>query len=316
LSRKNFMRSHAPSGSGTAASYLPVPSLATLLKEAFLQPMSTAMAFAVVVFAAGSVVGMSALASAEIGGGLDSLPVAHVSQARSMSQVLGDSTTVPASIIEDSSLESAVSLTTAKLSAKAVSFDPTTGRWNYTVLYSVSELSGTGSITIGTYVVTSGLTANSGKVDTGAILKPSTKYQAAFWVTDGSGNRSVVARLEIKTGKGKTPKEGVMFLINPCLQSQGSSTPMSGMPPFGQKDRPFGSSTPVTFQQGNASSTPGLMFCLENKEGKTICPKPPVCAGLLQGGKGDRMGQSHEPFGQGGGQSGSASSTLPNQPPH
>jgi hypothetical protein len=270
----------------------------SLVKSVMTSNISGVMAFAIVLLAAGSVASITNLASVEIGSTLNILPVVHVAEAKSSEQVLGDSTIVPAAaIIDDSALEAGSVAPAVKLSGKAVSFDSTAGRWDYTISYSgLDSSSGTGSVTVGTYVVASGLTAASGKVDTGAILKPSMSYHITFWVTDSSGNQAAVANLAIKTPKGSgSTSTGNFSIVSPCLNGgqgqNGSSTPPS-VPP-----------------QGNGTSTLPSMFCIKTDSGKMICPRPPVCGQMTQGG---HMGSpSSTPPGMWPGSGSNGSSTPP-----
>ena len=247
----------------------PLPATKTLglVKSVLGANISSVLAFAIILLAAGSTASITGIVSTEIGGTLNILPVVHVAEARGVSEVLGDSTTVPAAgIINDSSLEAGTAIPTAKLSAKAVSFDSSVGRWDYTISYSAPNLSGSASITIGTYVVSSSLTATTGKVDTGAILKPSMVYYVTFWVSDGNGGQQAAATTQIKTGKGNASGND-LSIISPC-QSQ-SPSPATSTPP----------SMPSS---GNAISTSGAMFCLKTPDGKMICPRPPVCGQMGQ----------------------------------
>jgi hypothetical protein len=157
-------------------------------------------------------------------------------------KVLGD--TITPNIIDDSALEAADP--SATLSAKPADFDSTVGRWDYTITYSVSNLNGGGTLTIGTYVVAGNLTV-SGTVDTGAILKPNTTYHVSLWGTDSSGNKQNLAHIDLKTGKAK-----------------GSSKTPPGTPPCAQPQS--ASSTPI------AAPT----FCIKKADGTIQCV-PPVC---------------------------------------
>ena len=159
------------------------PSIAQLVKHIVNAPIGTALAFAIVVFAAGSVMAMTAPAYEEIAMGDMSLSPVQI--ARASGHVLGDSTTA---VIDDSALEAQEPV--AKISAKAGSQDPTSGRYNYTITYEVSNLSSAATLSIGNYVIKSGITA-SGTVETGSISNRPTSMKgwAGSWsaFTSASG---------------------------------------------------------------------------------------------------------------------------------
>ena len=267
------------------------PSAWSLVKSVFTDHISSVLAVAIIVLAAGSAMAVTVLAVPELAAD-NSAPVAHSFALGPMPQVLGDSTTaVAAPVIDDSSLEAGVTIPTVRMQTKAVGFDSSIGRWDYVISYAVPQLTASGTITIGTYVVSSTLTAKSGKVETGAILKPSTTYHVTFWVTDASGNKAAAGMAEIKTGKAKSSNDHGVTFITPCLNQtpgQGTSTP------------------PVITPTTNATSTSsGAMFCVKTKDDKMICPRPPLCGPIRLDGRPFGSSTSTPPHGPG------ASSTPP-----
>jgi hypothetical protein len=243
------------------------PSLGALVKHLMSAAISTPIAFAVVIFAAGSVTAMTSLAYPEISTNNDSsVVVHHVAMAKTKSEVLGDSTTVasqqPVPIVDDSALEAGDA--SGAISAKPGSFDTSSGRWSYTISYSVDSLTGPATLSIGTYTVKDGIT-DSGSVNTGAILKPYKTYFVSLWVTDSTGAKQVLAKTSIKTGKGKTVSTNSLIYL-PCVAINTSSDASSSPPTM----------TPST-------STPPTIptMCLATKDGKPICPRPAVCGHML-----------------------------------
>lgn len=238
------------------------PETQSLLKvclSAFSVPMSSAVAFAMILLAGGTLMSMTSYAYTELASNGDDYVAIH--NVRPQASVLGDSTTAPSAVtIDDSSLEAGTAMPLVKLSAKPISFDSGVARWNYVIAYASPSLAGTGSITIGTYVVSGSLTATTGKVETGAILKPGMVYHVNFSV-----GGQTEASIDLKTPKGNSSGND-FALVSPCpVQGQGTSTPPS-VHPGGP----------------NATSTaPGAMFCLKTKDGKMICPRPPVCGPLM-----------------------------------
>ncbi len=238
-------------------------------KAIFLSPMSPAVAFAFVLFAAGSTVSMAALAYPEVSSAVDPSPYVAM-RMPAKTQVLGDSISVVSqTTVDDSSLEATNAVPTAKISAKAVSYDSTLGRWNYNISYSVSGgLSGTGSITIGTYVLASGLTSATGTVQTGSILKPSMLYHVTLWVTDASGNNTAAAEFALKTKKAGGSEGGSSG--TPCLQPQ---TPPSSP-----------NSTTTASSTSSGLFMPG--FCIKEDNGAVSCSptscRPPMLSGAGQ----------------------------------
>lgn len=186
---------------------LPVPSPSvSLLKDIVNAPVSMAIAFAFVLFAAGSVASMTAVAYEDISRAGDDGSVVALSAIK-RARVLGESTTnqvvetVP--MVNDSELEAVEPL--VKMEARPISFN-SNGRWNYKIGFNTKNFSGTGKITIGSFVVKDNLTT-SGYFETGAILKPGRVYRVSFWGTDSSGVLSRLQSIELKTAKAKTKKE-------------------------------------------------------------------------------------------------------------
>lgn len=224
-------------------------SLAGLAKSIFTSGISTYVAFALVLFGAGSVATMSALAYSEMTQPLAQAVPRHVAY-NIESRVLGDSTTAPVqAIIQDSQLEAGA--VSGKITAKPLSYDSTLGRWDYTISYTLSDFTGTGTLSVGSYAIAQGITA-SGSAETGSILKPGKTYFVTLWFNDQSGNQLSAIRYELKTSKS-TGSSGV---------SQGSSSGQQcAMPQI-----------PKT-QTSNASSTALSMpsFCIKNDDGTSQC---------------------------------------------
>ncbi len=228
------------------------PSLAKshgFFHTVFTAKVSSLMAFAIILLAAGSAAAITPVVAAEINS-TQEYALSLVTEPVHHAQVLGESiVAVPTSVtINDSELEAVEP--TGDVSVKPVSFDATVGRWNYKISYKVSNITAPAKVTIGNYVVADSITG-SAVVETGAILKPNTSYRLALWVVDSSGNRQILARAEIKTAKGKpsTKKEDS---DKTCLPPQNSTT------------------TPPT-----------AMLCIKGSDGKMncdrqICLPPPV----------------------------------------
>lgn len=212
----------------------PAFSLGAWVLTVFTKPIGSVMALAFVFFTAGSVMAMALAAAPEVAAVNDNIvlvqPV-HLPP-KPASAVLGDSTTATV-VIDDSALEATDP--TASLTAKAVSFDAAIGRWNYDISYSVSGLTGSATLSIGTYVVQSSITA-SGDIQTGAILKPSTTYHVSLYAQDTVGIIQVLAHINIKTGKaGKSSTSGSSACVFPLTGTNTSGTPPA-VPMFCIKD--------------------------------------------------------------------------------
>ncbi len=180
---------------------VPTPS-GSLLKDIVHAKLSTAVAFAFVLFAAGSVASMTAVAYTEIAS-FDEVSNVQVVMTHSRAQVLGEAVTIePVVTVDDESLE--VINPAVKIEAKSVSFN-SNGRWNYKIGYKTKNFSGSGKITIGTHVVTDTVSV-VGSVETGAILKPGMVYQVSFWGIDSSGVLQRLQSIEFKTAKAKSKK--------------------------------------------------------------------------------------------------------------
>jgi hypothetical protein len=238
-----------------------IPSLWPLVKSALLTGISPVLAFAVIALASSSVfAGSFGINQTDFDLGSASLIPLHALQGK----VLGASITQP--IIEDSALEAADPF--AALTASPVSFDSTIGRWNYSISFAVSNLSGNSILKIGSYVISSNI-VSSDSVQTGAILKPNMVYHVSLWNTDDSGNKQILARIEIKTGKAKDSTK----IYNSNLscqkpQSQASISSQSSAPTFCiKKDdgteqcvpRPCGMFIPLLpLPTSTPTSTPGF----------------------------------------------------------
>ena len=225
-----------------AAPAMPMPPQSSWAKDIFNAQISSLVAMTFVAFAAGSVMAMTAAATPEVAmGGSDSaVAVRHIQKP----QVLGESTIQ--NIIDDSALEAGDP--TGSLSVKPGNFDSTLGRWNFNISYSVSNLRGSATLSIGKYTVASNITA-SGSIDTGTILKTNMVYRVFLWSQDSSGAKQILAKTEIKTGKAKN---SVSTEKNPrpaCVPPQVSS---------------------------NGTSTQPSSFCVKKDDGSVQCA-PPVC---------------------------------------
>ena len=191
------------------------------------------MAFAVIIFAAGSVASMTALAYPEISQGSEPVIAGNFTYSQ-REQVLGDSTTTNPSLltINDSALEAAG--TFCKISAKPLSYDSSPGRWDYNISYSLPNFVGSATLDIGTYAIQQNITS-SGTTETGTILKPGRVYHLTLWLTDQSGNQEGAIRYELKTAKAKSPSTSALGHSLPlCALPQAvsaSSSPMA-MPNF------------------------------------------------------------------------------------
>jgi hypothetical protein len=221
------------------------PTVSDLAKHLASATVGTALAFAMVIFAAGSVASMTAVAYAEIGGASEP-SVVHMAGLRPHAEVLGDSTTIASqTIIDDSALEAEE--VSGGLLVKVGNFDASSGRFNVTITYKVNNLNSQAILSIGSYVIKSGIT-QSGSFETGAILKPDREYRAVLW-TKGEAGKEILAKALIKTGKGKVVEKNTqMFMLcKPTGNSSASSTP------------------------------PASSMCLVTKEGKVICPQTAEC---------------------------------------
>lgn len=180
------------------------PSLSRVVLETFVKtPISSAIAFAMIVFAAGSVLAMTAVAVPQIAMGDDGGAIIHVAKAQVQTEVLDASTAVTAPIIDDSALEAVDP--TASMSFKPASFNAD-GRWDYKIMYYASNLTGTGQLDIGTFVLSQNLNA-TGTVETGAILKPSHEYRVSFWEINSDGTKDKIQSQILRTPKGSSKTE-------------------------------------------------------------------------------------------------------------
>lgn len=249
-------------GRRAQSAQVPQPALGDLVKHIVSATVGTAVAFAVVLFAAGSVASMVTVAYAEIGGASEP-SIVHVAQARRHSQVLGESTTSASqAIIADSDLEAGEA--EATLFAKPGVFDSATGRWSAVISYSVTGLTGSATLSIGNHVIKNGIT-DSGSIDTGSVLKPGKQYRVTLWTADSSGAKQILAKIPIRTAKGKAiNKENQMFL--PCATAH---------EPLVATLKP--------------SSTPPAIMCLMTKEGKMLCPHQGDCGQKISGDSHDLM---------------------------
>jgi LysM repeat protein len=251
----------------------PVLLLPGLVKSVLTASVSSAMAFAIVILAAGSVASMTALAYSDVSQGGEPV-VVHSFAFQPKSMVLGDSTTVPANVtIDDSSLEAAIAVS-GKVTAKPLSYDATLGRWDYAVSYAVSNFTGSASLSVGTYVVQSGITT-SGSSETGTILKPGTLYHVTLWLNDQSGNPLSALRYDLKTPKAKASSDDSQGKSQVCAQLMAS--PQSGT---------VSTSTTTGLSLAN---TPNI--CIKKDDGSMLC-KPLACIsvpkqwqGYLEGNK-------------------------------
>ena len=242
--------------------------------------ISSVVAVAFVLFAAGSIAAGTLAAGPELAAYNDVALAPVASHAR----VLG----VTTSVIDDSALEAGDPQ--ASLSAKPVSFDSTTSRWDYNIGYKISGLNGSATLMIGSYVVSSSITG-SGITETGAILKPQHRYIVSLWAVDSSGGKNRIARYELKTKNGNA-NGGNSDLSRFCLPPTSSSTPLT------------------------ATGTP-ISGCFKTNDGRTICAQTMPClpprgdqGGDNHGGQGDHQGPPPPPNGPNQ-QSGGDHSMLP-----
>lgn len=206
--------------------------------------LSSAVAFAFVLFAAGSVVGMSSLFASE--SAVDDALVlsANIVSHKQSARILGETTTQ--NIVEDSALEAGDP--SGELLASPLGYDTSLGRWNYKFSYTVENLTNSATMTIGTYVAQSGI-VSSGTVETGLILKPDMIYHISLWTTDSSGAKQNLARLELNTQKAKKISDSGSGTFK-CYPTQVKST-----------------TTPST-------ATPS--FCIKKQDGTVQC-SPKLC---------------------------------------
>lgn len=228
------------------------PTMANLARHLLNAPIGTALAFAVVVFAAGSVMAMTVPAYEEIAMGDMSFSPVQVAKA-SVGKVLGETTTVA---IDDTALEAVE--TSGEISVKAVAYDPSSGRWNYIIKYSVSNAGSGATLSIGNYVIKSGIT-EAGYVETGSILKPGREYRVMLWMNDGTG-RQVLARAGIKTKKSdNTVKDNKIMTLCKLMDEKTTNS-----------------------NSGSLKSENGKpVMCVLTKEGKTICPERAQCEQVM-----------------------------------
>lgn len=244
----------------------PEPPVATpsgsLLKDIVHAKLSSAVAFAFVLFAAGSVASMTAVAYNDIvmleGEGNVQLVLINP---RPM--VLGESIVATDVVtVDDSALESVEPV--IKIDAKPISYN-SNGRWNYKINYGTKNFTGSGQIKIGTYVVTSSVT-EKGSVETGAILKPGTIYRVSFW-----GDGVKLQSIELKTPKAKSkPQECNKETVCPQI-NKGEGEDKKMLPPCSQNaDKPC---APKPCKEGEEclKISTGTPYKLELKDGQ----KPP-----------------------------------------
>lgn len=272
--RKSSRRKSSRSEQAPSVPQLPASNW---LKDVCFAPISSAIAIAFVIFAAGSVMAVASVSNAEL------MPTGEVAvHHQSHTMVLGDSTSQP--VIDDAALEAADPMAT--LSAKSVNFDSTIGRWNYNINYTVSNLTGSATLYIGSFTLQSGITA-SGQTSTGAILKPGMVYHVSLL----GANSQVLARLDLKTSRGKTGSSDSSNAQNcpippPMQLNSGLTAPTS---------------TPSTFSPG--------AFCIKTTDGQVHCT-PPAC------GFGRKPGQGGSQGDQGGGADHRLPPSFGNVPPN
>lgn len=239
------------------------------LSEIINAKISSAIALAFVIFAAGAAGSIAAVASPEIamqGSGAEQVQlVVH----KAALKVLGVS--IDQVIIDDSALEAGEP--SGYVVAKPLAFDSNIGRWNFKINFGVENVNSPATLSIGNYIVQSGITA-SGTVETGYILKPNRVYQLSLWTSDLNSGKIKLAKFQIKTGKSqKTSK------INPqplaCSQSELQGSALS----------PAASSEPV--------------LCVKKENGEIACmPKQCETYGLKQkeAREGSTMGEQKEDY--------------------
>lgn len=221
-----------------------------LAKHVFGATISTAMAFAIVVYAAGSVAAMTAVAYQEIGGGADSPIELRVAQVKSVPKVLGETISVvpllPQIIVDDSAMEALEPV--AKISVKPSTYDSASGRWSYIIKYSLSNLPSGATLSIGNFPILTELSA-SGAIETGAILKPGKEYKVSLSVSDAVLGKQVLAKAMLKTGSKKDSTEDQKVITMCNILKEGKMT-----------EKPI--------------------MCQITKEGKTICPQLAECTSM------------------------------------
>lgn len=187
----------------------------SLLAQLMNGPISSAVAIAIVVFAAGSTMAITALVYNEIALSTGEVPLAHHLSFSHSPAVLGESVTNIAATIDDAALEAGDP--SAAISAKPLSFDSTAGRWSYSISYQLANVTSPATLSIGAFPVASNLTV-SGAAQTGPILKPGRSYVVSLWAQDSSGLRQRLARTEIRTPKARASTT----LPPPCLHGDSS----------------------------------------------------------------------------------------------
>ncbi|MFA5991137.1 MAG: hypothetical protein WC794_02755 [Candidatus Doudnabacteria bacterium] len=184
------------------------------LSEIINAKISSAIALAFVIFAAGATGSIVAVASSEIAiQGSEEAQVQPVVHSVN-SKVLGVS--IDQVIIDDSALEAGDP--SGNVVAKPLAYDSNIGRWNYKINFGVENINSPATLSIGNYIVKSGITS-SGTIETGYILKPSRVYQLSLWTSDLNSGKIKLAKFQIKTGKSQKTSP-----VNPqplaCQQSE------------------------------------------------------------------------------------------------
>lgn len=247
---------------GSAGSQTAFLAKNSWLKAIMHAKINSLVAIAFVLFAAGAVAGTSAVAGSEIEIASSEAPVVRVSTFHAQSRVLGDTTVEVQSIVEDSALEAVDPV--GKLTVKAVNYDTTLGRWNYSISYVVTNASDKVYLKIGSYVVKAGVTG-TGSVETGAILKPNKKYHASLWMEDSTGYKINIGGVDIKTGKAATSQKDKNESKIKCVAP--NPTP-------------------------NATSTnSSASLCIKKTDGTTVCgPSRPICKPVESDLSGNKKG--------------------------
>ncbi len=184
------------------------------LSEIINAKISSAIALAFVIFAAGSTGSVVAVASSEIAmQGSEEVYVQLVARSATP-KVLGVS--IDQVVIDDTALEAGEP--SGNVVAKPLTYDSNIGRWNYKINFGVENINSPATLYIGNYVVKSSITA-SGTVETGYVLKPNRVYQLSLWTSDLNSGKIKLAKFQIKTGKSQKTSQ-----INPqplaCSQSE------------------------------------------------------------------------------------------------
>jgi hypothetical protein len=153
----------------------------SFLREVADATVSTSIGIAMVLFAAGSVVGLSIYAQAEADAAnyvaFDQVRSSVVAVASESGAVLGESIVVEAE---------APTVAVTTITATPFMYDAQTGKWDYEINYSVADSLALeeGSVSIGQTVL-SNSAGGSDTLATDFVLKPGSRYEIAIWSKPG-----------------------------------------------------------------------------------------------------------------------------------